>query len=105
LVKGSRNDRRFLWILLPCTVILVLAAWLRGAEYDEQYTLFLTSGVPRPDWPVTVFPAGLARQIQAGHAGLAAIARDLRVTGNCSPGSGLVAAHHGLVGDRSAIRL
>jgi 4-amino-4-deoxy-L-arabinose transferase-like glycosyltransferase len=60
--------------------VLCLAAWLRGAEYDEQYTLFLTSGVPRPDWPATVFAAGLARNIQAGHSGLAAIAHDLRVT-------------------------
>ncbi|HEX3991934.1 MAG TPA: hypothetical protein VHX39_12255 [Acetobacteraceae bacterium] len=60
--------------------MLCLAAWLRGAEYDEQYTLFLTSGVPRPDWPATVFAAGLARNIQAGHSGLAAIAHDLRVT-------------------------
>ena len=74
------RNRRFLWTLAPCAIVLCLAAWSRGAEYDEQYTLFLTSGVPRPDWPETVFPAGLARQIQAGHAGLAAIARDLRTT-------------------------
>jgi hypothetical protein len=74
------NGRRFLWALLPCAVILTAAAWLRSAEYDEQYTLFLMSGVPRPDWPATVFPAGLAREIQAGHTGLAGIARDLRVT-------------------------
>jgi len=74
------NQRQFLWTLLPCAVVLCLAAWFRGAEYDEQYTLFLTAGVPRPDWPATVFPAGLARDIQAGHAGLAAIAHDLRVT-------------------------
>lgn len=60
--------------------MLCLAAWLRGAEYDEQYTLFLTAGVARPNWPASVFPAGLAREIQAGHAGPGAIARDLRVT-------------------------
>ena len=80
MVNARPNQHRFLWTLLPCAVVLCLAAWLRGAEYDEQYTLFLTSGVPRPDWPATVFPAGLARDIQAGHAGLLAIARDLRVT-------------------------
>jgi hypothetical protein len=74
------NQRGWLWTLLPCAVVLCLAAALRGAEYDEQYTLFLTSGVPRPDWPAGVFPAGLARDIQAGHAGLAEIARDLRAT-------------------------
>ncbi len=70
----------WLWTLLPCAVVLGLAAWLRGAEYDEQYTLFLTSGVPRPDWPMGVFPAGLVRTIQAGHSGLGGIARDLRST-------------------------
>src|ERR1700722_15732300 len=80
LVNAPLNQRQFLWTLLPCAVVLCLGAWLRGAEYDEQYTLFLTSGVPRRDWPVTVFPAGLVRDIQAGHAGLAAIAHDLRVT-------------------------
>ncbi len=74
------NNRRLLWTLLPCALVLCLAAWQRGAEYDEQYTLFLTSGVPRPDWPATVFSAGVARDIQAGHASLAAIARDLRTT-------------------------
>ncbi len=74
------NRRPILWTLLPCAVVLCLAAWLRGAEYDEQYTLFLTAGVPRPAWPVSVFPAGLAARIQAGHAGLASIARDLRIT-------------------------
>ena len=77
MVNAPLNQRQFLWTLLPCAVVLCLAAWLRGAEYDEQYTLFLTSGVPRPDWPATVFPAGLVRDIQAGHAGLAAIAHDL----------------------------
>ncbi len=66
--------------LVSCAVVLIAAAASRGAEYDEQYTLFLTAGVPRPAWPAVVFPAGLARTIQAGHAGLAGIARDLRVT-------------------------
>lgn len=80
MVNGARNYRPILWALLPCAVVLCLAAWLRGAEYDEQYTLFLTSGVPRPAWPVVVFPAGLARVLQSGDASLGAIARDLRVT-------------------------
>ena len=80
LINETLNGNRFLWALLPCAVILCLAAWLRGAEYDEQYTLFLTSGVPRPVWPSTVFFAGLARDTQAGQAGLGAIAHDLRTT-------------------------
>jgi hypothetical protein len=74
------NRRWLLWTLLPCAIVLGLAAWSRGAEYDEQYTLFLTSGTPRPNWPVTVFPAGLARDIQAGHSDLGAIAANLRMT-------------------------
>jgi hypothetical protein len=80
LVNGFPNHRPMLWTLLPCAVVLCLGAWLRGAEYDEQYTLFLTSGVPRPDWPVVVFSAGLARELQSGTASFASIAHDLRVT-------------------------
>ncbi len=60
--------------------MLTAAAWLRGAEYDEQYTLFLTAGVARPDWPAGVFPAGTIAAVQAGHAGFTGIAQDLRAT-------------------------
>jgi len=34
----------------------------------------------RPDWPATVFPAGDVALVQAGHATLGGIARDLRAT-------------------------
>ena len=67
-------------VLLAAGLALVLAAGLRGAEYDEQYTLFLTAGAARPDWPADAFPAGEVRRLQAGHAGFAAIAHDLRAT-------------------------
>jgi hypothetical protein len=60
--------------------VLTTAAGLRSAEYDEQYTLFLTAGTPRPNWPATVFPAGDVALVQAGHATLGEIARDLRAT-------------------------
>jgi hypothetical protein len=66
--------------MLLAALVLTAAAWLRGAEYDEQYTLFLTAGTARPDWPETVFPAGLIASVQSGHATLAGIARDLRAT-------------------------
>ncbi len=66
-------------MLLGATVLLA-AAWLRGAEYDEQYTLFLTAGTPRPTWPAWVFPAGAVAALQAGHASLGRIAADLRTT-------------------------
>jgi hypothetical protein len=78
LVNDPPNSQRFLWVLLPSAIVLVLAAWLRGAEYDEQYTLFLTAGISRPDWPSTVFPAGLAPRLQSGTASFVAIAHDLR---------------------------
>ena len=61
-------------------LVLTAGAWLRGAEYDEQYTLFLIAGTARPDWPIGVFPAGTVTAVQAGHATLAGIARDLRAT-------------------------
>jgi hypothetical protein len=60
--------------------VLSAVAVLRGAEYDEQYTLFLIGGVARPAWPAAAFAAGEVRALQAGHAGLGAIARDLRAT-------------------------
>ena len=64
--------------MLLAAAVLTSAAWLRGAEYDEQYTLFLTAGTPRPAWPETVFAAGLVRRTQSAHADLASIAHDLR---------------------------
>ncbi|HEY0181853.1 MAG TPA: hypothetical protein VGC09_03510 [Rhodopila sp.] len=67
-------------MLILAAAVLGAAAWLRGAEYDEQYTLFLTAGVARPSWPVTVFPAGFVAAMQSGHASLAGISRDLRTT-------------------------
>lgn len=66
--------------IVAAIVVLTGAAWLRGAEYDEQYTLFLTAGVVRPVWPATVFPAGMVTALQSGHTTFAAIARDLRAT-------------------------
>src|ERR1700733_12814623 len=65
-------------VMLLAAAVLTSAAWLRGAEYDEQYTLFLTAGTPRPAWPETVFAAGLVRRTQSAHADLASIAHDLR---------------------------
>lgn len=67
-------------MLLLGVAVLIAAAWLRGAEYDEQYTLFLTAGIPRPVWPDGLFPAGVIAAAQAGHASAAQIAADLRAT-------------------------
>jgi hypothetical protein len=80
MVNGTRDFRHILMALPVCCLVLGLVAWCRGAEYDEQYTLFLTAGVPRPDWPEDGFPAGLARVLQSGRAGPMTIGWDLRVT-------------------------
>ena len=53
---------------------------MRSAEYDEQYTMFLTAGAARPVWPQTPFAAGEVRAMQRAQATLAGIARDLRRT-------------------------
>jgi Dolichyl-phosphate-mannose-protein mannosyltransferase len=80
--QGRMNPCRqpLLSALAAATLVLVSAAWMRGAEYDEQYTLFLTAGMGRPDWPDDAFPAGDIQRLQAGHVGFAAIAHDLRAT-------------------------
>jgi Dolichyl-phosphate-mannose-protein mannosyltransferase len=72
--------RPVLSALLAAGLLLASVAWLRGAEYDEQYTLFLTGRAARPVWPVGVITAGEVRDLQAAGAGFAAIARDLRST-------------------------
>ncbi len=67
-------------MLALAVLLLGAAAALRGPEYDEQYTLFLTAGVARPAWSAMPFTAGEVQAVQAEHAGLAPIARDLRAT-------------------------
>ena len=79
MVNGRAQPRMIAALLFAATV-LVAAAWLRGAEYDEQYTLFLTAGSARPAWPDTAFAAGTISDLQAGHATLSSIAADLRRT-------------------------
>ena len=78
------NGKRIPWtvaaaLLIGIGVLLATAA-LRGAEYDEGYTMLLAAGTPRPAWPGGVFTAGEARTVFAGHAGLGEIARALRTT-------------------------
>jgi Dolichyl-phosphate-mannose-protein mannosyltransferase len=71
---------RIVSALLAAALVLTAAAWLRGAEYDEQYTLFLTGEVARPTWPAAAITAGEVRELQAAHAGIVGIAHDLRST-------------------------
>jgi hypothetical protein len=77
---GNARQHSCAIVLTLGLLVLGATALLRGAEYDEQYTMFLTAGVARPAWPAQPFPAGAARALQAGHASLAAIAHDLRTT-------------------------
>lgn len=65
-------------IMLLAAAVLTAAGWLRGAEYDEQYTLFLTGGTVRPIWPTGVISAGDVMALQDGRTSLAAIAQGLR---------------------------
>jgi hypothetical protein len=80
MVNGRREFLACCAVLLLAGCVLTAAARLRSAEYDEQYTIFLTSGMPRPAWPDGPFQAGLAAVIAAGHASMAETARDLRAT-------------------------
>jgi hypothetical protein len=67
-------------VLVLALAVLTATAALRSAEYDEQYTMFLTAGVARPVWPDSPFVAADVRALQAGHGSLIGIARDLRAT-------------------------
>jgi hypothetical protein len=78
------NGKQIPWTVAAALLIgagvLLATAMLRGAEYDEGYTLLLAAGTPRPAWPGGVFTAGAARAVFAGHAGLRDIALALRTT-------------------------
>jgi 4-amino-4-deoxy-L-arabinose transferase-like glycosyltransferase len=74
------RTRDALSLLLVAALVLLATAWLRSAEYDEQYTMFLTAGVARPAWPTNAFAAGEMQALQSAHPGFAAIADDLRRT-------------------------
>jgi Dolichyl-phosphate-mannose-protein mannosyltransferase len=67
-------------VLIGAALLLGAGTLLRSAEYDEQYTLFLTGAMARPAWPTTSVTAGDVVRLQAAHADLARIARDLRAT-------------------------
>jgi hypothetical protein len=69
---------RFALALLLGGIVLVGAAWLRGAEYDEQYTVFLLAGDPRPDWPASAFTVADVRSHFHGTSSPLRIAADLR---------------------------
>lgn len=65
--------------VLAAALLFGTVSW-RSAEYDEQYTLLLVSGTPRPVWPEAAFTAAAVRRIEAGDIGTAQLADDLRRT-------------------------
>ena len=67
-------------VLLLAAAVLICVAASRGFEYDEAYSVFVTSPTPRPAWPEGVFRAGDVRAAFTTHAGPVAIARALRAT-------------------------
>jgi len=65
--------------LLLAALILTAIAYLRPAEYDEAYSIFLTAGDPRPAWPATPFRPEDVRHLYTGQPSFAAIAQNLRI--------------------------
>ena len=79
----SSHDRRnggIVLALLVALIILVASAWSRGTEYDEDYSVFIASGVPRPVWPASVFTPADVQHVFSGHSSLQSVAQDLRQT-------------------------
>ncbi len=86
-------------VLLIAAAVLIGASWSRGTEYDEDYSVFIASGTPRPAWPAAAFTAGDVRHFYRGHSTLLGIAADLRHTDVHPPlYFWSVAAWRGLVG-------
>ena len=98
----SMHDRRaggIVIALVLATLILIASAWSRGTEYDEDYSVFIAAGVPRPVWPAGVFTPPDMQHVFAGHSTLQSIAADLRKTDVHPPlYFWTVAAWRGLVG-------
>lgn len=87
-------------VLLFAALLLGAAALLRGAEYDENYSVFVTAGIPRPDWPRTPFTRAGVPAPFTRHAGQAETLAVLRRTDVHPPlYFRLLALWRGLAGD------
>ncbi|MDE8348316.1 MAG: glycosyltransferase family 39 protein [Acidocella sp.] len=75
---------RLLATLLFAAAVLTTIAYVRPPEYDEAYSIFLTSAHARPPWPTGVFTPTQVRALFIGNPGLGQIATDLR-TGDVHP--------------------
>jgi hypothetical protein len=81
LATGGRFPTRGACLVLALAIaVLGAAAVLRSAEYDESYSVLVTSEHPRPAWPRAAFTPAEAWAPFAGKVGPATIARHLRRT-------------------------
>ena len=86
--------------LLLSLLVLVGASWSRGTEYDEDYSVFIAAGIPRPTWPSGIFTPAQVRHFYVGHSTPVSIAHDLRQTDVHPPlYFWSVAAWRGVLGD------
>lgn len=67
-------------VLVLALAVLGLAAVFRGTEYDENYSVFVTGGIPRPDWPSTSFVPDSVAQPFVQRADQATILEAIRRT-------------------------
>jgi hypothetical protein len=81
LATGGRFPRRAAaLVLLLAAVVLTGAAVLRSTEHDEIYSIFVTGGIARPEWPSTVFTPAEAEEPFRVHTDATDTARLLRDT-------------------------
>jgi hypothetical protein len=63
---------------------LIIIAYLRPPEYDEAYSIFLTTAHARPPWPAGIFTPAEVRGLFSGYPSVSQIASALR-TGDVHP--------------------
>ena len=80
LSTHGRHAGGVIGALILALLVLVSSAWSRGTEYDENYSVFIASGTPRPDWPTGTFTPRQVRPFFSGHSTMRSIAADLRRT-------------------------
>jgi len=80
LLARRPGRRTVILVLLTALITLAAVAALRGPEYDEGYTVFVTAGTPRPAWPSVPFRAGAVRHYFRGGAAPGRIVTLLRRT-------------------------
>ena len=78
LSTHGRHAGGIMLALLLALLVLVGSAWSRGTEYDEDYSVFIATGTPRPVWPSGTFTPRDTHMFFTGHSTMTGIASDLR---------------------------